>query len=71
MRTPSPLLEPASLDQGEPVALSQDSTVTLEQKIITLKDIRELVTVTADWADATLVKVEHNHLETKYGDILR
>jgi hypothetical protein len=53
------------------MALSQDSTVRLEQNIITLKDLRELVTVTADWADATLVKVEHNELETKYGDILR
>jgi hypothetical protein len=53
------------------MALSQDSTVVLEQKIITLKDIRELVTVTADWADATLVEVEHNSLTTKYGDILR
>lgn len=53
------------------MALSQDSTVRLEQKIITLKDLRELVVVTENWGDATLVKVEHNEIELKYGDILR
>lgn len=53
------------------MALNQESTVRLDQNIITLKDLREFVTVTADWADATLVKVEHKEIEAKYGDILR
>lgn len=53
------------------MGLNQESTVRLDQSIITLKDIREFVDVTAGWGEATLVKVEHNKLEAEFGDILR
>lgn len=57
------------------MALSQDSTVTIDQKLIMLKDLREFVEVTETWADATIVKVENNggqiKIEAKFADILR
>lgn len=57
------------------MALSQDSTVTIDQKLVMLKDLREFVEVTETWADATIVKVENNggqiKIEAKFADILR
>lgn len=57
------------------MALNQDSTVTLDQRIITLRDLREFVEATESWGDATLVKVDNvggqTKIEAKFGDILR
>lgn len=58
------------------MALSQDSTVRIVNKIITLGEIRELVEATESWGSATLVNIEAPEggpkvIELKFGDILR